>query len=206
MTKPIKTLVELTADDEHYIHTTARWRDQEGEGKVYCPKCGGLYHNRFPEPIDIVLSEYPDPDKSIGGPVYFTPISIYHRDFIYRIREYLPETEFALGRCFDIEGRLIEDYITCYSRKYLIVRSGPGSEFKLCPECNNVRRMRYAPPYEYIPRFYLTDARIYMKANCRLFIDEELALQLDYSPWPVKFQSYRVLDKAIDGQRLPIDP
>jgi uncharacterized C2H2 Zn-finger protein len=203
MNNSITTLLQLISNNPRPVHTTGQWREQKGEGKIYCPKCSSLYRRRFPQPIDIILSH--QPEGTIGGAVYFTAISVFHRIFIEQIREHLPEKEFSIGRCFSVEGDLIKDYVTCYSRKYLIVHGGKGTEYEVCPVCDSVRRMKFTRPAN-IPRIYLSDARVYMDRSCNMFFDEELALGLDYSPWPgAKFQAYPVEENILDKEGFPDD-
>jgi len=130
-------------------------------------------------------------------------IRTFHRDFIDQIRDHL--ADFALGRCFDPQGNLIEEYVTCYSRDYFVTRGNKKSQYRTCPSCDTT----YNDGWEgrqYVLRSYLTDAQVYMDVFCSMFLDEDLALQLDFSAWPdLELDPIAIRDKPIDGQQLPCD-
>ncbi len=56
-------------------------------------------------------------------------------------------------------------------------------------------------------RVYLGEGRVYMDSFGWMYLDEELANQLDFSSWPdVELRQIEIRDLPLDGQRLPGDP
>lgn len=196
----MKNLVRVVSNHPESVHTTREWL-QKAYGTILCPECNSISQSQFPRQIDIVLSKHPD--HRITGGVWWTSVRTFHRDFINQICEHI--SDFVTGKCFDRDGMLIEEYVTCYSKNYIVVRGRAGSNYGICAQCNTVNSQGNAP--HYIPRFYLTDSRIYMDSSCDMYLDEELSLELDFSSWPdAELDVIPVRDELADGVHLPIDP
>jgi len=110
----MRKLLEICSNHPDPIHATRQWRRQ-AKGSVICFECNKVLRNRFPQPIDVVLREYPA--HSIGGPVWWTGVWVFHLRFIEQIREHM--TRFTFGRCLLEDGTVVEEYVTCYSRDYI---------------------------------------------------------------------------------------
>jgi hypothetical protein len=197
----MKNLMKLCSNHPDPIHAANDWR-KDAKGTLFCPRCSRIYRRLYPKPINVVLKRHPGNRISAG--VWCTGIRIFHSDFLEQIKDYLQD--FILGKCYDANGKLIEDFMTCYHKKYLVIRGVAGSTYTICPACNEVGPIPGDFPH-YIPRFYLTDSKIYQNSSCSMLLDEELVKQLDVSYWPdAEFDTIPIRDNPIDGQVLPIDP
>jgi hypothetical protein len=198
----MQLLYRLNSNSYFPIHTTGQWRE-EAIGIVMCPQCSSVDLSRFPEPIDIVLNDYPT--GIVGGGVFFTGVSIFHTNLIRQMQDVLPQSEFALGRCLDADGRLIEEFLTCYSRAFIVRRGQVGSRYKVCTGCGAIETIARMP--HYIPRFYLSHLHVYMDRVCRMYLSDTLVRSLDFSQWPdVDLKAVPIQDDVVDGQHLPLDP
>jgi len=197
----IKTLIEISTNHPDPVHATPEWR-QKAYGTVICPECHRINRNQFPCPCDVVLLNHPG-NRIIGG-IWYTNIEIFHINFIEQIDKYL--TDFTLGKCLTSKGDVIDEYITCYGKDYIIVRGDKTNQYRICGTCNMISSGGWNGP-RYILRSYLKDYYIYQSSFGSVFLVEDLASRLDFSPWPdAELKPIAVRDKPIDGQILPIDP
>ena len=197
----MKNLLRLVSLSEDPTHATAEWRSQ-AIGTIFCPMCHNIKNSVYPKSIDLILEDIPD--NSIHDPIWWVGISIFHIGLIEQIVPYF--LDYVLGKCFDSDGNLVNDYVTCYSKDYIVVRGVEGSKYKICPECGVVDSIPGLAPH-YIPRFYLTESRVYMDSSYDMYLDEDLALGLDLSRWKeYEFDTIPIRDDVLDGQHLPIDP
>ena len=195
-------LVLLGSTDPDPTHATNQWRAQ-ASGLIVCPQCCKLFPSWFPKPIDIQLMAY-TPHSVFGGAA-FTSVCVFHREFIRQIFDYLTD-DFVLGRCFDENNNLIEEYVTCYTRKPILIRGNEKSEYRTCSACKAIWPNGWEGK-QYTLRSYLSDARIYQNYSSTMFIDEELSEQLDFSLWDdVDLAPIDIRDEPLDGQHLPCDP
>ena len=197
----MKRLFRITSNHPDPTHATNQWRSQ-ASGSVVCPQCCKLLPSWFPRPIDIQLSEFKE--NSITGGVAFAGVRTFHREFIRQVFDYLTD-DFVLGRCFDEAGGLVEEYVTCYTRRPILIRGNKNSEYRTCPACKAIWPNGWEGK-QYILRSYLSDARIYQNYSSTMFIDEELSEQLDFSLWDdVDSAPIDIRDEPMDGQHLPCD-
>jgi hypothetical protein len=196
----INNILVLVSTKSNPLHANVAWKD-EAFNVYLCPYCRNVKRSFYPNPIDVVVEDRP---SGIYDPVSFTGLKLFHINFIMQIKDKLKD--FVLGECYDTSGNRIPEYVTCYSDKYVIIRGTDKSRYKICPECGTVSPMGwYAPPY--IWRKYLSEEQVYQTSSCVMLLDEELALNLDFSPWKglMEFDLIPVRDEPIDGQHLPID-
>ena len=128
----MERLVKVNSALEESVFPTRQWIESE-KGKSRCSSCGTVNRSRFPEPFDMVLSV--KPDHRISG--NFFRIMIYHRYFADQIRDYLED--FSLGKCVLADGQILDEYVTLYSRGYILIRGNKKSEYVVCNECGTVR-------------------------------------------------------------------
>lgn len=188
-------------------------------GSVFCSNCKGILAGVYPQPIDVYLSS---PPKGIGGPVWIAGVSVFRREFIELVRPHLKDRVF--GRCFHQdtsrmpaeidpaepqihpEPTLIQQYIVCYGSNELFVRGGPDTEYESCPVCGRIQRTD--PPNDFsIVRNDLDANVIYQDKIGTMYLHENLVAQLDLSLFKdLRLRAVPVLDRPLDGQRLPWDP
>ena len=172
-------------------------------GSMLCKDCRIIDRSQYPMPVDAhVLSM---PRGEIFGLVGWTGISVFHVGLIDQLRPYLAGC--AFGKCLDAEGNLIEDYVTCYSQTYIVLRGGKKSKYWICQTCGSISS-QLGQDRPYLLRRQLTEAQVYQNAHCFMYVTEQLARQIDWSPWRrwVSLDPVQIRDVPIDGQRLPGDP
>jgi hypothetical protein len=191
----INRLVKIGTNHSQSVIMTGKWRLKE-RGIVFCENCESIICTRFPKPIDAEITPHPKnciQVKISGG------ISIYHTDFIAQIRKYMDK--FSIGKCHLPNGRVVEEYITCYTDTYIVERGDKQSEYDICDKCGSIAPAGWSGR-QYTLRSYLTDEDAFNE----LYIDGELALQLDFSPWPdADLETIDVRNEPMDGQKLPCD-
>lgn len=195
-----KTLIEVSTNHPDPVHATSAWR-RKACRDILCPECHRVNQNQFPCPCDIILLDHPG--HRINGGVWFTGVEIFHVKFIGQISKYL--TDFSLGKCLTPEGNVIDEYVTCYGKDCFVVRGDKKSQYSICSTCNIISCADRNGP-RYVLRSYLKDSYIYQCSSGNMFLAEELASHLDFSPWPdAELIPIEVRDEPIDGQVLPID-
>lgn len=192
----MERLVIVSSRIDESVFPTREWIESE-KGRSRCASCGTVNRSRFPEPFDMVLSAAPPHCVSDS----FFRIKIYHREFINQISEYL--RDFTLGKCVLSDGRILDDYVTQYSRRYILIRGNKHSKYVVCDNCGTVRPHGWYGR-QYVLRSYLTESRIYQTPFNQLCIDEELAMQIDFSPWPdADLETIEIRDEPMDEQDPP---
>jgi len=197
----MKYLFEINSNHPDPVHATISWRTN-AEKNILCLACKKIRPSWYPRPIDVVLKDVSS--HIIMGGVWWVGINIFHTKFIEIIKEYL--TDNVLGKCHNTKGNIIDEYLTCYSNKIIVVRGDKKRKYRVCPECGSI--LSHAPRRKkYILNTYLSDARIYQDGISYMYIDEELAMNIDFSPWPdAELEPIEVRDEPLDGQHLPGDP
>jgi hypothetical protein len=196
-------IYRVTSDYDVCLQTTREWRRFESEN-YYCRKetCCKLDRSRFPEPIDVVIKALPK-GKYLREGVFNSRADVYHVDFINQIRPYMEG--FVFGKCFLADGSLVKDYVTCYSKDFIVIRGALGSKYIECAECGNVVDHPAKEP-QYVLRRYLKGKKVYQSVTQCLFLDEELAMKLDFSPWvKTELEPIPICDKPVDRRRLLCD-
>ena len=128
----MKTLYELSTNYPIATHTTMEWRQREMT-KIKCLGCNGIAKNWYPRPIDVILRSHPG--NKICGSVDFTVLTIFHIDFINQIRSYLDA--YIIGKCLLPDGKVIKEYVTCYTNKLILVR---GNKERRYGDCQDYQR------------------------------------------------------------------
>jgi hypothetical protein len=196
-----EVLIEISTNHPDPVHATPAWR-HKAYGTVLCHECHRIDRKKFPLPCDVVLLNHPG-NRIISG-IWYTNIEIVSAKFIEQLSEYL--TGFALGKCLTPKGDVIDEYVTCYGKDYLIVRGDKRNQYKICGTCNMISSGGWDGP-RYILRSYLRNTYVYQSSCGSIFLDEKLAIKLDFSPWPdSELIPIAIRDEPLDGQVLPIDP
>lgn len=194
----MKNLIKIGSKEDEAIFASRKWLTSE-KGISYCESCGRVNRTQFPVPYDIELSIVPM--HRISGVVLWTGLKIYHKEFIDQIRDYLGD--FTIGKCVLDDGSVLEDFMTLYSRRYILIRGNKKSKYRTCQECGTVMPIGWYGR-QYALRSYLTSSRVYQNPFNGLCIDEELALQIDFSPWPdADLQTIEIRDEPMDEQDPP---
>jgi hypothetical protein len=198
----IKRLIKITTKNPDPVFVTIEWR-RGSIGTIFCEECKKINYDIFPRPIDIVLTE-PLECMIANTPANAGAIDFFHKDFVAQIKHHLKD--FVFGKCLLPNGTVIEDYVTLYCKHWIFQRGNKQSKYNICTKCGSISpNGEYGR--QYIIRSCLTDASVYRSSFGSLYLDEELALQIDFSQWPdAELITIDVLDKPMDGQWLPCDP
>ena len=196
----VKHLIEISTTISDPIHATKRWRDEE-RPRLVCPQCESIRRDLYPAPLNVELKRWPS--LRLCDHVVLAGMDIFHLDFISQIREHL--TNFVLGKCFGPDGRLIEEYVTCYTRTRIVVRGAKGSEYRICNTCGAIPSGYMEP--RHVLSSYLYGASVYQDYHTALLVDEAIIQSLDFSKWPdAELQKTEIREEPLDEQNLPCDP
>ena len=196
-------IYEITSNDEEWLHTTKEWRRFERDNyKCKNKACNKLERNLFPKSIDAVIKKVPMQRLVCSG-IFDSMANIYHVDFISQIRPHMEG--FVFGKCFLPDGTVVKDYVTCYSKDFVVIRGSIGSSYIECAECGNIVGHPAKEP-RYVLRRYLKERKVYQDAIMSLYLDEDLAMKLDFSPWvKTELEPIPICDKPVDRRRLLCD-
>jgi len=199
----MRYIYKVTSNDEEWLHTTKEWLRYERDNyKCKNKECYRLDRSKFPGPIDTVIKKTPK-QKMICSGVAFSMGRIFHLDFIEQIKPYMKR--FVFGKCYLPDRTIVKEYVTCYTKDFVILRGAPGSSYIQCEQCKTVVGSPKDPVY--VLRSSLKDRRVYQDAIQSLYIDEELALNIDFSRWPrTELEQIAIRDRPIDKIRLISDP
>ena len=196
-------IYEVTSNHDYWLHSTKEWMRYEKKNYVCKSKilCNKLDRTIFPNPIDVVIKKVPE-TKIICSAVFGCVATIYHIDFINQIRSKMDG--FVFGKCYLPDKTLVKDYVTCYSKDVIVIRGAYGREYFQCADCKSIVS---AKDPVYVLERYLTGASVYQDAIQGLYIDEDLAMELDFSSWPdAELEPVPIRDKPVDKLRLICDP
>ena len=196
----MNSLIEISTNHPNPVISPSLWRHAEF-GKTLCADCHRVDRTKYPRSFDVKLEEYPH--HVITGSVWDIGVKIFHIDFIEQIKPYL--AHYVLGKCYDEKNKLIKQYVTCYGRDYIVARGNKQSNYYVCKSCGAVSSSGWHG-MQYTLREYLSDPLIYQNVSCSMFIDDDLALKLDFSAWPdAVLEPIAIKDEPMDGQCLPCD-
>lgn len=183
----------MTTDCSYYINDN-----------VLCPQCKNILPSFYPSPIDVTVTS--KPGKAIIEPLN-VHIDLYHKRFLDQIKNHLDG--FIMGKCFDKKGRCLENYMTCYTIHRIKTRGIyiPPSQFryKRCDTCGNLGGISsVGAPIQYTLQQYLSDRKVYFDNYGHFYLVEELASQIDFTPWPdAVLEPILIKDKPEPGQEIP---
>lgn len=196
-------IYEVTSNHDYWLHSTKEWMRYEKENYVCKSKvlCNKLDRTIYPKSIDVVIKELPE-TRILYSRVFGSIAAIHHVDFINQIRTKMDG--FVFGKCYLPDKTLVEEYVTCYSKDVIVIRGAYGSKYIQCVDCKSIVS---AKEPIYVLERYLTGASVYQDAIQGLYIDGNLAMELDFSPWPdLELEPIPIRDKPVDKQKLICDP
>ena len=194
-------LIAVYSNHSSPVHANVEWH-KKSRGTILCSECRKINRKLFPQPCDVILENHPG--NTITGGVDYAGVRIFHRKFIEQIEIYLKN--FILGKCFEKNGKLIDDFATCYSKKCVVVRGNENNEYRICKACGSIVQVGWEGRL-YVLRSYLTNEKIYQDYFCDMYIEENLASQINFTFWPdTELRPIEIFDEPIDGRHFPCDP
>ena len=191
------------SDPPELVYPDKNWLSQ-AKKDIICSRCKFINRKYYPQPFEVVLSNTPE-ENLLCTVLEDTGITIWRRDFLETISEYL--TNFIMARCLLSEGSVLDDYASCYSSHYIVVRGNRQSRYHVCPDCGTIT-YRVRPGPEYILKRYLTGGKVYQDAWGNFFFTEDIAWRINLDKWDVNEQNVyieaiSVRENPADGQILP---
>lgn len=173
-------------------------------GVLFCPKCERRFTHLFPRPLDVRLLQLPK--GRTADRVDRSKIGVMRRDLYQMLRPHMGN-HFAIGRCFDGAGEEIKTHVTCYTNYHVVIRGGPESEYKSCPECGSIYYLPRGDVDPYVLRKDLTGQQVYHNSFSLVLVTQELANSLDWKPFKdIELFPLPIRDVPLDGRQLPGDP
>ena len=170
------------------------WLDTAYE-KGLCPECHCIDRRFYPQNFEVVLDDVPE--GQVSALIENTGITIWRRDFLGILSEYMDG--FIFGDVYLSDGTFLEDYATCYSKDYIILRGNIQSRYYRCSTCGTVTS-KVKPGPQYVLRRYIKDSLVYQDAYCRMFLTEEIARSLNMDDFEnVGLEPILVRDIPPDG-------
>jgi hypothetical protein len=175
-----------------------------------CPECLHVDRSRYPQPFDVVIESLP---ASLEEPhlkeirqvsLFFAniPFTIWRRDFIDTLREEM--SGMVIGQCVLPDGSEVSEYVTCYSKNYVILRGNRQSRYRICPRCGcNASEIHNSPWY--LLSKDIQGGPIYQDSECRLYVDPEIQVRHPFltKQFNISLVWTSVRDAPVDGQCLP---
>lgn len=185
-------------------HVDVPWmRSMLAEGRVLCPSCRHVRREYYPNPLELQLSEVSEGFSYM--PV--SPIAVrgFRRAFLELFLPHLKHS--VVGPCY-MDGVLVPDLVTCYTARPIAVRGdAKHTQSSSCKTCGDTKIRHFGEGPAYVVRSSMDGALAAQESAGRLYVAEELALSIDWSPWPdIEFAAYEIYDRPIDGLVLPGDP
>lgn len=198
----IRTLYELAEAKEGWSFLAdKRWAEAHAYGKTNCPECGWVYFHLHRQPIHAKMDQIPR-RRSIGL-ISFMALGIIHARLLDVLSKHMDD--FAFGDVYNERDEVVRDYRTFYSSTYIEPRGQSGSTWRTCPGCSRVMYSWKGEPY--VLSKDLDDRHVYHDVICSVYVDEYLASAIDWRKFKdLKLVPFPVLDRPLDGLRLPGDP
>lgn len=147
--------------------------------------------------LDAILQEPPadKPLNFIGG----CGLSVVYKPFLDRLPAHLIERDLYLGRVYNIDGSLIDDWVTYRGKRRLIIRGTKEAGYRTCTDCG--RHVYFAMGKKYLYPKPPDDVTIFERAGGGGFIiPQDLFTQLDLGKWrKLSIDKLPVLDVPTDG-------
>ncbi|MHC4621014.1 MAG: hypothetical protein ACYTEQ_24980 [Planctomycetota bacterium] len=159
-----------------------------------CPKCNFIDRLLYPKPVDRAY-------QPLWLRLLASPSGM---PFM---------TGFIIGRCLRPGGAVLQDYVTCYSLKYLVLRGNRQSRYSICRRCGTITS-QVKPGPQYVLARQLSEAKVYQDAQCRFLLTEEPAACFDFKDWELDENSrycmwlevISIREDPADGRHLSGDP
>jgi hypothetical protein len=179
----------------------------ENVGKVFCAHCRAVHRRLYPAAIDVVFRQTPTPGWTTGLG-FRVGVPIYRVEFLEALGHHAQG--FAIGRCLLPHGKVLTEYATAYAKDYVLMRGDERTTTKVCPLCGSVWTdlvVVYPKRPAYLLRRQLSDALVYQGRSGAFFLAEAVVSEIDWTHFPdMRVQRIDVLDRPLDGRRLPGDP
>ena len=161
-----------------------------------CPRPG------FRE-IDAVIQEK-RPEPVLNG-VAACGLGLAHIDFLAALGQDVVERDLHIGRVFDRNGDIINDWVTFRGRRKLIVRGRDHVGYRKCDQCGRSVYFAMGDPYLCPPP--KRDDCVYESDLWGLVIPERLMGRIMTREWKgVHIQKLAVLAEPQDGLPIELDP
>ncbi len=176
------------------------WVAQES-GNLFCPKCNCLLRENVKKTFDAVLGFNPPPGHRIMGSLSWVGVCIYHIEFVLQMKKELNECGFVIGKCFNSEGDLIPEYVTCYNQLYTIQRGGYNTPYRICDFCGTISQKQWWHGRQYLTAKSVKENKIVQNAIGYLYLEEKIYKEIDISFWDdAEFEKIVILEEPEDGQ------
>jgi len=176
-------------------------------GSVICTHCRDVKRESYPQGIDVVLRDSPRA-LPFYGVLFRVGLPLYRSTFVQQFPSEF--RRFAIGRVLTVDGGVISEYVSAYSRTSVLLRGDDRVTTKVCPLCSSVWSdlvMVFPDRPAYLLRHQLTNAQLHQGRGSELYITEELAAQVEWSQFPdVQLLRVDVRNTPLDRKRLPGDP
>lgn len=174
------------------LDINSAWLEAD-QGKNVCPECLTIKHDHYPLPMDVAVAD--EPDGRVSVPLQKTNITIWRRDFLELIWEFMPD--FVLGRCLLPDGSEDSLYCTCYSNKIITVQGNQFSRYEQCPACG-IKVTKVISGFKWISKSQLKgDLMVYQDEKGSLYVTEGVIRSIDFGPY---------YDNAVNNRAIVIAP
>lgn len=162
-------------DKDFFVASPGRDWILRHRGQEFCDYCNKVNRTLYPRGIDILLN------LENGAPPITTQntlcIGIISKELKTAILPWLGEL--AFGRCFDVEGRLIESFESFYTDLYVT----PVSTDRFCCSRCGVVTAQWGVP----PKLYHRDVRdreVLVTASCEVLVSERVRVSVNWRLFP----------------------
>lgn len=170
----------------------------EAERSLLCHSCRAPRHSD--RGIDVMIQGKPDKSALNFVPGICVGVGLNH--FLQALLPEGPEEFLHLGRLFNSEKEQFVDVATFIGRKSILIRGGPKSTFRSCPECG---RTWYSPVGKrYVLRRDVDGVPVMDAWFGTLVVIEELVQRIKDKPWKnLVIQELELRDEPTDGLQIP---
>jgi len=145
---------------------------------IICSKCLSIDRSQYPRPFNVVLTEMPS--RRTCDVIAGTSITLFHKQFVSLFSSDMQE--YVFGCCFSSDGSLLNDYVTCYSKHYIMLRGNQHAYYWKCGCCGKIHSEPKNGP-RYVLRHDLSNSMLYQDARCCIYLTESLAMNLYLEQW-----------------------
>jgi len=180
--------------DPQIVYPDMSWLSNVNSSGI-CPLCKCINRQRYPAPADVMIERSPNEDQT-SVLIETTNITIWKKDFVEKLSLY--RDGFAIGKCFTSDGRILDDYVTCYLRKCITIRGNKQSRYQLCQSCGAIIS-NVEPGPKYVLEKELDGSRIYQDALCRFYVTEDVVDDFDEPQEDLAFNAVSVRNTPAEG-------
>jgi hypothetical protein len=168
------------------------------EASLLCRSCRAPRHSNAG--IDVMIQGVPD-----RSALNFVPgicVGVGLSRFLRKLLPEGPEEFLHLGRVLGSDNKPHSDVATFIGHKTVLIRGGPKSTFRSCPECG---RIWYSPVgRRYVLRRDVEQASVLDAWFGTLVVVEEVAQRIIGTKWKnLDIQKLELRDEPVDGLQIP---